>query len=204
MSQMRSAPTSCGASTASGTVSLLPGSTLNGCTGGTTFEMATPVMPSCSMPRVLRSVRMKTPYSSAVCSRRVVSLHDASSRGPLKIPILVLVLPTSITSSMLYLRRDLARDDPHSLAAVRSEQQGAVVGQPHRDALAAVDRARAVADALRAPEPGRAERAESSLEESRVPRVERRQHRPQHVLDGVCAARLDHHRGGKRPDRIRE
>src|SRR3990172_5000750 len=148
------------------------------CTGGTTFEMATPVMPSCSMPRVLRSVRMKTPSSWAVCSRRVVSLHDAAGRGPRKTPILVLVLPTSMTSSMLSLRRDLPRDDPHRLAAVRSEQQGAVVGQPHRDALAAVSRARAAADALGAPEPGRAERAESSLEEAGVPAVEGGPHRP--------------------------
>src|SRR4249920_1892762 len=106
------------------------------CTVGTTFEMATPVMPCCSMPRVLRSVRMKTPYSSAVCSRRVVSRHDTSSRGPLKTPILVLVLPTSMTSSMDRLRRDLARHDPHRLAAVRPEEEGAVGGQAHRDPLA--------------------------------------------------------------------
>src|SRR3970040_851958 len=162
MSQMRSAPTSCGASTASGTVSLLPGSTLNGCTPkyvsdmassvcctvGTTFEMATPVMRCGSMPRVLRSVWMKTPYSSAVCSRRVVSLHETSSRGPLKTPILVLVLPTSMTSSMRYLRRDLTRDDPHRLAAVHSEQQGRGLRQPRRDALAAVACPGGAADAL--------------------------------------------------------
>ena len=93
------------------------------CTVGTTLETATPVMPCCSMPRVARSVWMKTPYSSAVCSRRVVSRHDTSRRGPLKTPILVLVLPTSMTSSMDRLHRDLARHDSHRLAAFRPEQE---------------------------------------------------------------------------------
>src|SRR5205814_733079 len=67
MSQRRSAPTSCGASTRSGT-SLMPGSTVNGlppkyvstmassvcCTVGTTLEMATPRISCWVMPRVAR------------------------------------------------------------------------------------------------------------------------------------------------------
>src|SRR6266568_128632 len=108
------------------------------CTVGTTLEMATPVMRCCSMPRVPRSVWMKTPYSSAVCSRRVVNRHDASRREPLKTPILVFVLPTSMTSSMDRLHRDFARHHPHRLAAVRAKQQGAVGVQAHGDALAPV------------------------------------------------------------------
>src|SRR5574342_318441 len=150
------------------------------CTVGTTFEMATPVMRCCSMPRVPRSVWMKTPYSSAVCSRRVVSRHDPSSRGPLKTPILVLVLPTSMTSSMLDLRRDLARKNPHGLAAIGLQQQGPVGSQTHGDALASIRRPRAAADALRAPEPGRAERPEPSIEEAPLPAIQSGQHRTQY------------------------
>src|ERR1700694_4826380 len=127
------------------------------CTVGTTLEMATPVMRCCSMPRVPRSVWMKTPYSSAVCSRRVVSRHEASRRGPLKTPILVLVLPTSMTSSMDGLHHDFARHDAHRLAAVRPEQQRPVQIQADGDALSPVARRRPAADALRALEPGRQE-----------------------------------------------
>src|SRR6267142_758297 len=79
------------------------------CTVGTTLEMATPVMRCCSMPRVPSSVWMKTPYSSAVCSRRVVRRHDATRRGPLNTPTFVLVLPTSMTSSIGGLHSHVAR-----------------------------------------------------------------------------------------------
>src|SRR5713101_9616757 len=120
------------------------------CTVGTTLEMATPVMRCCSMPRVPRIVWMNTPYSSAVCSRRVVSRQDARRRGPLKTPILVLVFPTSMTSSMDGLHHDFARHDPDQCAAVRPEQERPVEIQAHGDAFAAVRRRRSAADALRA------------------------------------------------------
>src|SRR6267143_1841083 len=111
---MRSAPISSGLSTASGIVSLSPGSTEYGatlkyfshidssvcCTGGTTFEMATPRIWAGSIPRVRSSVSMKRPYSSAVCSRRLVSRHDTRSRSPSYTPTFVLELPTSSTSSI--------------------------------------------------------------------------------------------------------
>src|SRR5215469_11008835 len=61
--------------------------------------MATPVTRGGSIPRVARSVSMNMPYSSAVCSRRVVSRHETRSRSPSNTPTFVLVLPTSSTSS---------------------------------------------------------------------------------------------------------
>src|SRR6266481_8094428 len=163
------------------------------CTVGTTLEMATPVMRCCSMPRVPRSVWMKTPYSSAVCSRRVVNRHDASRREPLKTPILVLVLPTSMTSSMDRLHRDLARHHSHRLAALRPEQERPVQIQAHRDALAPVGSRRSAADALCAFEPGGQERAEPCLDEALVAIFERGQDRSQHFVDGPLASRFDPH-----------
>jgi len=58
------------------------------CVWGTTFEMAMPVMSRVSTPRVRRSVSTKRPYSSAVCSRRVVSDHDTSRRASSQTPTL--------------------------------------------------------------------------------------------------------------------
>ena len=43
---------------------------------------------------------MKSPYSSAVCSRRLVRRHETSRRSPSNTPIFVLVFPTSATSSI--------------------------------------------------------------------------------------------------------
>ncbi len=51
-------------------------------TGGTTLEIAAPWIVDGAMPRVRSSVSMNRPYSSAVCSRRVVSRHETSNRGP--------------------------------------------------------------------------------------------------------------------------
>src|ERR1043166_4401441 len=90
---MRSGPTSLGASTSSG-IGLVAPVTENGdtlkyfsdihssacCTGGTTFDTATAVTWPGSMPLERNNVSMKRPYSSAVCSPRVVSGHD--TRGP--------------------------------------------------------------------------------------------------------------------------
>ncbi len=72
------------------------------CVWGTTFEMAMPVMSRVSTPRVRSSVSTNSPYSSAVCSRRVVSDHDTSRRVSSHTPTLVLLLPTSITSSIAF------------------------------------------------------------------------------------------------------
>src|SRR5207249_10490362 len=133
----RSAPASRGASTSSGIRVFTPGSTTNGAwpkysshihssvcwTGGTTFEIAMPWMSLAEIPRARRSVSMNTPYSSAVCSRRLVRTQDTRSRSPSKTPIFVLVLPTSATSSMDHLRRDLARDDPLHPPAVVYQQR---------------------------------------------------------------------------------
>ena len=115
-STYRSAPTSRGASTASGIRVFTPGSMKNGgrpkyfshihssvCwTGGTTLEIDTPWMSAARIPRECRNVSMKSPYSSAVCSRRLVRRHETSRRCPSNTPIFVLVLPTSATSSMSF------------------------------------------------------------------------------------------------------
>src|SRR6266581_2552469 len=174
------------------------------CTVGTTLEMATPVMRCCSMPRVPRSVWMKTPYSSAVCARRVVSRHDASRRGPLKTPIFVLVLPTSMTSSMDGLHHDFARHDSHRLAAVRPKQERPIQIQADGDALAPVGSRRSAADALCAFEPGRQQRAEPCLGEALVAIVERSQDCSQHFVDGPLASSFDPHGSRELPYRRRE
>src|SRR6266516_1036847 len=186
MSQRRSAPTSCGASTRSGT-SLMPGSTVNGlppkyvstmassvcCTVGTTLEMATPRISCWVMPRVARMVRMNTPYSSAVCSRRVVRRQDTRSRESWHTPIFVLVLPTSMSRSTVSLRGDFARDDANHRAVVQPDHEGAVGGQIHGQPLASVARMHPATYAPRALEPGRPERAQASLDEARVALLER-------------------------------
>src|SRR2546425_1581057 len=186
MSQRRSAPTSCGASTRSGT-SLMPGSTVNGlppkyvstmassvcCTVGTTLEMATPRISCWVMPRVARMVRMNTPYSSAVCSRRVVRRQDTRSRESWHTPIFVLVLPTSMSRSMVSLRGDFARDDANHRAVVHPDHEGAVGGQIHGQPLASVAGMDPATYAPGALEPGRPERAQASLDEARVTLLER-------------------------------
>src|SRR5207247_9274189 len=149
----RSPPPSRAASTLSGIRVFTPGSTTTGAlpkyfshihssvcwTGGTTFEMATPWMSLAGIPRARRRVSMNTPYSSAVCSRRLVRTQDTRSRSCSKTPIFVFVLPTSATSSMVHLRRDLARDDPlHSAAVVHQER--AVRVEADGDAADGVDR----------------------------------------------------------------
>src|SRR6266536_5527257 len=174
------------------------------CTVGTTLEMATPVMRCCSMPRVPRIVWMNTPYSSAVCSRRVVSRQDARRRGPLKTPILVLVFPTSMTSSMDGLYHDFARHDPDQCAAVHPQQQGAVGVEVDHDALASVRCPRPPADALGALEPGRADRGEPSFEESPIPAAEGAEKRRQQLLERVRPPRLDPDRGRHVADRSRK
>src|SRR3984893_5743763 len=186
MSQRRSAPTSCGASTRSGTP-LMPGSRVNGlppkyvstiassvcCTVGTTLEMATPRISCWVMPRVARMVRMNTPYSSAVCSRRVVRRQDTRSRESWHTPIFVLVLPTSMSRSMVSLRGDFSRDDANGRAVIHPDHEGAVRGKIHGQPLASVTRTHMATYAPRALEPDRPQRAQAPLEEARVALLER-------------------------------
>src|SRR5512132_3316019 len=111
-------------------------------TGGTTFEMAMPWMAAGRIPRVCRSVSMNNPYSSAVCSRRLVSRHETSRRCSSNTPIFVLVLPTSATSSIgVSSARDRRVGDgrPHRRVA-RAHRSGhhALERAPHVDEQRAV------------------------------------------------------------------
>ena len=74
-------------------------STSTGVSGGTTLARAIASTPAGSRPEPANRLRTRIPYSSAVCSRRVVSRQWARSSGPSKTPSTVLVLPTSIVSS---------------------------------------------------------------------------------------------------------
>src|SRR3990170_2796979 len=187
---MRSGPTSRGLSTASAIGTLTPGSTLKGAwpkysshmrssvcwTGGTTFESAMPRMSLAWMPRVRSRVSKKIPYSSAVCSRRLVSRQETRSRGPSKTPILLFVLPTSATSSMRHpALGDLpGHHAPHGGAVVH--EKGAVGVEANRRALEAVDR-HAAADGVGEREPPRAHRADALPLEPRAPDIERLEER---------------------------
>src|SRR6266542_2139107 len=209
MSQSRSEPTSCGASTRSGT-SLIPGSTVNGCppkyasampssvccTVGTTLEMATPRIFCCSMPRVASRVWMKTPYSSAVCSRRVVSRHETRSFESWQTPILKFVLPTSMSRSMVSLRRHFARQNPHRLAGIGAEHERTVRSQVYRHTLDPAGPPGPPTDGPGPGEPGLADGFEAAREELPVSQVERRPHR---VEDRLHLER----RAGCQPERRR-
>src|SRR5262245_15638229 len=85
---------------------------------------------------------MNTPYSSAVCSRRLVRRHETKRRRPSKTPTPVLVFPTSITSSMALLLPGLftgiSRHDADEVALAGIHEEGAVIVDVHRDALAPV------------------------------------------------------------------
>src|SRR5438552_7435639 len=100
--------------------------------------MAMPRMSGARMPRVCSSVPMNSPYSSAVCSRRLVRRQDARRRAPSNTPILVLVFPTSATSSMGPLLCPVSGDDlsgDHALhGAADDDQEGAVVVEILSDA----------------------------------------------------------------------
>src|SRR5262245_22424960 len=137
--------------------------------------MAMPWMAATGMPRVWRNVSMTSPYSSAVCSRRLVMRHEVTRRGPSNTPIFVLVLPTSATSSMRVSRGHLVRcdlagnDPPDSFASVDQERavgvevRGGAGDAVHRDLPA--DR---VAEAL----PALADEGEALPFQPRAPRIE--------------------------------
>src|SRR3990170_1349741 len=214
---MRSGPTSRGLSTASAIGTLTPGSTLKGAwpkysshmrssvcwTGGTTFESAMPRMSLAWMPRVRSRVSKKIPYSSAVCSRRLVSRQETRSRGPSKTPIFVFVLPTSATSSMRHpALGDLpGHHAPHGGAVVH--EKGAVGVEANRRALEAVDR-HAAADGVGEREPPRAHRADALPLEPRAPDIERLEERGEEGVPLDGAPGLDAHRRRPGVERRRE
>src|SRR5499425_334758 len=153
--------------------------------------MATPVTRGGSIPRVARSVWMNTPYSSAVCSRLVVSRHETRSREPSKTPTLVLVLPTSITSSMAPLHGHVSREHTEGLAAVRAEHERAVAPEVHRHAFPSVRRPRAAPDTLRPLEPRFSDAVQAGGEEPSIPPIEGRKHALKNLADGRHPSRLD-------------
>src|SRR5262245_28783899 len=185
-------------------VVLTPGSTLNGetpkyfshihssvcCTGGTTFEMATARICWACSPRVRSRVSMNTPYSSAVCSRRLVSRQEARRRASSKTPITVLVLPTSATSNMVH----LPRHDPVHVA-LRLHHQRPLAIQVTRHAGDAVDR-HAAAQSRRQLAPPRADGRESQFFQARAPAVEALDELVEEVTDVRRARGLEEDRGG--------
>src|SRR5262249_58175146 len=104
-------------------------------------------------PRVEGGVGMNPPYPPPVCSRRVVSRHETRSREPSNTPTLVLVLPTSMTSSMARLHGHVSREHTEGFAAVRAEHERAVAPEVHRHAFPSVRCPYAAPDALRPLEP---------------------------------------------------
>ena len=112
--RIRSAPTSPGGSYRIGIPVFIPGSTTRGSwprywrasstrtgvSGGTTLARATPSMLSGTMLEPENRLRTRIPYSSAVCSRRVVSLQCTRRSRPSNRPRTVFVLPTSMVRSM--------------------------------------------------------------------------------------------------------
>src|SRR5574341_2584085 len=224
-STYRSGPSSRGASMASGRCVFTPGSTKNAVrpkyfsdiasrvcwTGGTTFEIATPWTSEVWMPRVRSSVSMKRPYSSEVCSRRLVRRQETSSRRASKMPIFVLVLPTSATSSMVrppLARRpgprlgDLAGHDSRQ-PPVLLHQERAVGRQVHGHAAHAVHRD-APSDGVGEGEPPLAHRGDPLVLEATPPRVELLQHRREHGVALRRPARLPRHGGRVVPELGRE
>src|SRR5262252_9164158 len=166
--------------------------------------MATPVTCGGSTPRVARSVWMKTPYSSAVCSRRVVSRHETRSREPLNTPTLVFVLPTSMTSSMALLHRHLARDHAQHLPTVRAEHKRSVAPEVHGHPFPSVRRPRAAADALGSLEPSLADPLQTGAEESSIPPVEGGEDGFEDLTDDADPPGLNPDGGGEIAQRLRK
>src|SRR5271155_3754631 len=113
---IRSAPTSRGLSTSTAIPVLTPGSTKSArrpkyffaispsvqFTVATTELTITPPIASRSSPASEKRLRVRTPYSSTVCSRAVVSRQFATNSSPRNTPSTVLVFPTSIVSSIAH------------------------------------------------------------------------------------------------------
>src|SRR5262245_7926089 len=155
--------------------------------GGTTFEMATPWICRGSIARERSSVSMNMPYSSAVCSRRVVRRHDTRSRSPSNTPTFVFVLPTSSTSNMSE-DSDLAGHDAMTALAVL-EQQRAIDVEIHRDAGDTVD-GDTPSDRVGYGQPARADRRQPVVLELRAPVVEGLERHRQHGVALDVASRL--------------
>src|SRR5499425_1277302 len=166
--------------------------------------MATPVTCGGSTPRVARSVWMKTPYSSAVCSRRVVSRHETRSREPLNTPTLVFVLPTSMTSSMALLHRHVARNHAHDLPTVRADHERPVAPEVHGHPFPPVRRPRAAANALGSLEPRLADPLQTGAEESSIPPVEGGEDSFEDLTDDADPTGLHSDGGGEIAQRARK
>src|SRR5438552_916232 len=110
--------------------------------GGTTLARATPAIWPTSTPEAANRLRTRIPYSSAVCSRRVVRRQWALSSSPSCTPRTVLVLPTSMVRSrgmVLSLARgphlaNLAGMQDGPGAVLQLQDEGAAFVQAARDA----------------------------------------------------------------------
>src|SRR5262245_10871820 len=163
--------------------------------------MATPWICRGSIARERSSVSMNMPYSSAVCSRRVVRRHDTRSRSPSNTPTFVLVLPTSSTSSISE-DSDLAGHDTMTALAVL-EQQRAIDVEIHRDAGDAVD-GDTSPDRVGDGQPARADGRQPVVLELRAPVVEGLERCRQHGVALDVASRLQPDRRGAGGEARRE
>src|SRR5688572_22079972 len=153
---MRSAPTSPAGSYRIGMPVFTPGSTTSGScprysrdnatrpgvSGGTTLASATPPMSSGATPEPRKRLRTRIPYSSVVCSRRVVRRQCAFSASPSWTPRTVLVLPTSMVSSRDMVSGTGGCGRPHfaDLAGIHEGARPVIEGQDQRARLVHVDR----------------------------------------------------------------
>src|SRR5215468_1683650 len=126
---------------------------------------------------------MKRPYSSEVCSRRLVRRQDAISLAPSCTPTLVLVLPTSSSRST----GDLPRDDAQQRAILRADEQGSGLVEVHGHTLAAVGGADARAESHAVAAPGRPQ-VLALGEEFAIARVEGVEQRREQAIPVVDAS----------------
>src|SRR5688572_14546915 len=152
---MRSAPTSPAGSYRMGMPVFTPGSTTSGScprysrdnatrpgvSGGTTLARATPPMSAGATPEPRKRLRTRMPYSSVVCSRRVVSRQCAFSASPSWTPSTVLVLPTSMVRSRgMVSGSGCGRPHFADLAGVHEDSGAIAEDQDERARLVHVDR----------------------------------------------------------------
>src|SRR5688572_3441467 len=153
---MRSAPTSPAGSYRIGMPVFTPGSTTSGScprysrdkatrpgvSGGTTLASATPPMSDGETPEPRNRLRTRMPYSSVVCSRRVVRRQCAFSASPSWTPRTVLVLPTSMVRSrdMVSGTGGCGRPDFTDLAGMHEGPRAVVEDQDEGARLVHVDR----------------------------------------------------------------
>ena len=169
--------------------------------------MATPVTCCGSMPRVRSRVWMNTPYSSAVCSRRLVSRHDTSE------PLTVIDAHPRIgvadldheqhPASALSRPSPRARHHPRQRAAADVDEQRPVPVHVHGHPVPAVRQAHARADRARPAPPRVPQRAEASGQPRVVAHVKRGQHGAPRTPRGVVGAPGEQPEGGRRARQLR-